>query len=96
MTCETVVVDTPAGEREIHRVVCTGGSFGSSSLRQEIGLGDATSIRAIEVRWPTTGLVQRFDDVEPDRAYRVREGDDDLAPLAMPPVRLSTGTAPPE
>jgi hypothetical protein len=91
-----VVVDTPAGEREIHRVVCTGGSFGSSSLRQEIGLGDATSIRAIEVRWPTTGLVQRFDDVEPDRAYRVREGDDDLAPLAMPPVRLSTGTAPPE
>jgi hypothetical protein len=64
--------------------VGTGGSFGSSSLRQVIGLGDATAIREIEVRWPATGEVQRFPDVPFDRAWRVLEGDPVLAPVRLP------------
>lgn len=38
--------------REIHRVVGSGGSFGASPLRQEIGLGDARRIVRVVVRWP--------------------------------------------
>ncbi len=38
--------------REIHRVVGSGGSFGCNPLRQEIGLGKATSIDRIEIYWP--------------------------------------------
>ncbi len=68
-----LVLDTPDGERVLHRVVSTGGSFGSSPLRQEIGLGHATAIKRVEILWPTTGETQLLTGLEPDRAYRIRE-----------------------
>ena len=76
-------VEGPGGAREIHRVVGTGGSFGSSSLQQEVGLGDATSIESIEVRWPASGETQVFLDVEMDRVHLVREGSARLTPLSV-------------
>src|SRR3954464_7096868 len=39
-----LTVKTRGGARELFRTVSSGGSFGSNPLRQEIGLGDATSI----------------------------------------------------
>lgn len=45
-------VDTPDGPRSLHRVGGTGGSFGGSSLNLDIGLGNATAISRIQVRWP--------------------------------------------
>ncbi len=62
-----------AGERDVYVTVGTGGSFGSSPLRQEIGLGDAVAIALVEVTWPATGIVQVFESLELDRAYRLRE-----------------------
>ncbi|MEK7799183.1 MAG: ASPIC/UnbV domain-containing protein, partial [Acidobacteriota bacterium] len=53
---------------------------GGSSLQQEIGLGAATGIEVIEVRWPATGEVQVFRDVAMDRVYRIVEGDPALVP----------------
>ena len=47
-----VVVTGREGPRAIHRVVGSGGSFGTSPFRQEIGLGQAQAIDAVEVRWP--------------------------------------------
>jgi hypothetical protein len=41
--------------RQIHRTVSTGGSFGSASLQQEIGLARATAIKALKIQWPLTG-----------------------------------------
>jgi hypothetical protein len=54
-----VAVDGPSGSRVIHARVSTGGSFGGSSLQQEIGLGAAARISELEVRWPS-GMQQRF------------------------------------
>jgi len=34
-----VSVTTPSGDRDIYSTVGSGGSFGASSLQQEIGLG---------------------------------------------------------
>jgi len=76
------------GERDVRVTVGTGGSFGSSSLRQTVGLGDATALREIEVRWPASGIVQRFTDVAMDRAYRIREDAAALEPVELPPGRL--------
>ncbi|MCA9527219.1 MAG: CRTAC1 family protein, partial [Myxococcales bacterium] len=45
-------IDTPTGPRQLFRTVGVGSSFGGNSLRQEIGLGDATAISAVELRWP--------------------------------------------
>ncbi len=70
-----VVVKNPAGEREIHRVVGSGGSFGASPLQQEIGLGDAERIVRVEIFWPVTGQTQVLKTLALDHAYAVREGD---------------------
>jgi hypothetical protein len=81
-------------QREIHRVVDTGGSFGGNSLQTEIGLGDATMIREVEIRWPADASVQRFTDVSLDAAYEVREGDGGLRPVSLQPFDWPTGLAP--
>lgn len=71
-------VETPQGNRTIHKVVTSGGSFGSSSLQKEIGLGDATSINRIEVFWPASGKNQTFENVPMRSYYLVSENSDQL------------------
>jgi hypothetical protein len=83
-----LTVETEDGPRHIHATVGTGGSFGSSSLRQEIGLGQAQSLSRIEVFWPATRTTQRFENVPMDRFYAVREGDPVLHPLDARPFRF--------
>ena len=83
-----VRVDTPSGPRDIHVHAGSGGSFGASSLQQEIGLGDATAIREIEVRWPGSGLGERLDGPPLDAVYRLREGSGRLEPIAVVPIPL--------
>ncbi|MGE3179870.1 MAG: ASPIC/UnbV domain-containing protein, partial [Vicinamibacterales bacterium] len=81
-------VRTAHGGRSIFREVTDGGSFGSGSFRQDIGLGDATAIEALEVFWPASGLRQTFDDVPLDRAIAVREGQPDIRVIAREPFTL--------
>src|SRR4029450_2704316 len=64
-----IVLRTPRGPRTLYRTVSTGGSFGSNPLRQEIGLGDATGIASVEVRWPGSGRVQLVRGLEPHKRY---------------------------
>jgi hypothetical protein len=78
-------LETPAGRRRVHRTVGATGSFGSAPLRLEIGLGDATAIRRLEVFWPASGRRQSFSGVEIGRSYELREGADELRPLAAAP-----------
>jgi hypothetical protein len=71
-----VAVDTKAGARVLYRTVGSGGSFGASPLRQEIGLGDATGIASVEIVWPGPGPTQTIGSLQLDHRYRVREGED--------------------
>lgn len=48
-----------------HALVSSGGSFGSSPMRQFIGLGQATEVEQIIVRWPD-GHEQRLEDAAMD------------------------------
>ena len=77
------------GERDIYVTVGTGGSFGSSPLRQEIGLGDAVAIAHVEVTWPATGIRQIFGKLELDRAYRLRESAPLATEMRLTPFDLS-------
>jgi hypothetical protein len=83
-----VTVQTPAGTREIHRVVSSGGSFGSNPLRQEIGLGDATSVLAVDIRWPGSDTRQTVTGLQLNRAYQIREGGRSPLALTLHPSRL--------
>ena len=71
-----VNVATSEGARAVHAVVSSGGSFGASSLEQEIGLSNAESIESVEVWWPASGTRQRFEGVPLDTAIEIVEGDD--------------------
>jgi hypothetical protein len=73
-----LVVDSGSGTRDIFSTVSSGTSFGSSSFRRELGLGRATVVKTIEVTWPVTGKVQRFENVAADRFYLLREGASEL------------------
>ena len=61
-----VTVNTPSGQLSFYATVGTGGSFGSASLAQEIGLGAATSIESLEIYWPTSGRRQTFRNLPID------------------------------
>lgn len=89
-----VTVNTPKGDRDIYVSVGTGGSFGSSSLRQEIGLGDATAIAQVEVTWPRSGTKQVFTDVAMDTAMKLVEGQPQATPWKLPKVKLKGNGAP--
>ena len=68
-----LTVNRARGERVLYRTVSSGGSFGCNPLRQEIGLGDATGIKSVEIRWPGSGTVQTVSGLDLDTVYRIRE-----------------------
>lgn len=70
-----VDVEGAEGPRSIYATVGSGGSFGASSLQAEIGLGDAETIRSVEVRWAGSGLRETFEGLVLDRVYRIQEGE---------------------
>lgn len=84
------------GERvhSIHVLVGSGGSFGASSLQQEIGLGASDSIEEIRIRWPGSGTTEIFSEVAMDHIYRVVEGTGTPELLELPKLRLNR--APPK
>jgi hypothetical protein len=79
--------------RSIHRTVGSGGSFGSSPLRQHIGLGRATGAVDVEIWWPTSDTRQRFTGVPRNQAIVITEFADDYTTMARVPQPLS-GTIP--
>jgi len=83
-----VVVETENGDREIHQSVASTGSFGNSCLRREIGLGDAKSIKSIEVFWPASGIKQLFTDVKMDSFYKIKESSNNLLPVKLEKLTL--------
>ncbi|MBL9139921.1 MAG: CRTAC1 family protein [Verrucomicrobiales bacterium] len=80
-----VTLVTPDGLRSLHHVVGSGASFGANPLRLEIGLGQATSIREVEVRWPGSNSTSVYRDLEMDRGYRLQEGAAAVTALPLHP-----------
>ena len=88
-----VSVKTPGGDRSIHKTMSSGGSFGSSPLRLEIGLGDALSIERIEIRWPSGGAPQVLTGIAMDGAWLVKEGSTGATPIPLRKLRLGGSKA---
>lgn len=78
-----VLVESAGRGRAIHRTVGSGGSFGASPMRMEIGLGAAERIVRVEILWPTTGETQVVNELELDRCYAVKEGDTKAREVAL-------------
>lgn len=62
------------GSHQQMQEVRSGGSYISQSdFRLHFGLGTASKVDLVEIRWPS-GLVQRLENVAVNRVVRIREG----------------------
>jgi hypothetical protein len=86
-----VTVKTAKGAlRKIYNTVGTGGSFGASSLRQEIGLGDAQSIESVEIKWAKPGVPSTVvQNVQPNSMIVVTEGNNTATIKQKAPFRMT-------
>jgi len=71
-----IVKDRQGNKRKIWRTVSTGGSFGASSLQQEIGLGISDTVEKIVVYWPNKeNSKQVFQDIKVNQKIIITENE---------------------
>ena len=78
-------------ERTLHRVVGSGGSFGGNSLQVEVGLGTATTLTSVEVRWPGQAEAEVFEGVGVDGIWRIEAGTGRASAVVQQAFRLGGG-----
>ncbi|MBI1761844.1 MAG: CRTAC1 family protein [Acidobacteria bacterium] len=66
----------------VYRTVSSGGSFGASSLTQNIGFGAFNKIESLEIEWPTSKTRQVFRNVAANQFLAVKELADKFEPRA--------------
>lgn len=70
-------------KRSVYKDVNSGGSFGSSPLRQEVGIGQAKTIDEVEIRWAGSNKIQRFKNIAPNQFLKITEGDNKPVPINL-------------
>jgi hypothetical protein len=75
------------GPCSIHRVIGGGSSFGNNPLAQTIGLGRATAVTTLEIRWPDRGARQVVRNLPLDTAVEITEGRPGYQVLNWPPLK---------
>lgn len=83
-------------ERMVYRELNSGGSFGSSTFRREIGVGEAAVIDEITIQWPASGVVQTITNVKPNQLLKITEGKENFETLEMKKIgfKRADGTIP--
>jgi hypothetical protein len=76
-----VTIQEDGQPRHIYRTVGYGSSFGGNPLRQHLGIGKATRVQEIEIKWPASASVQTFRGLPVDRSFKIMEGAVKLAPF---------------
>ncbi len=70
-------------QRSIYRDVNSGGSFGCSPLRREIGIGQATVIDEIEIHWHGSNDIQVFKNLKTNIFLKIIEGSNRLEQVSL-------------
>ncbi|MEJ2112966.1 MAG: CRTAC1 family protein [Flavobacteriaceae bacterium] len=82
-----ITVDNNGKERYIYHSVGTDSSFGGNSLMAEIGLGNATIIKEIEIKWPyKTKKESHFNNVEINQTIKIVEDRVGVQKLNLPKI----------
>ena len=79
--------------QHIYRKVSSGASFGANSYDLEIGIGKADKIDLMEVTWPKTGAVQRFESIEPNQHIELIESKQEIRKRAIQQITFKTQMA---
>jgi len=68
-----IELDENEQSRKIYKTVNSGGSFGCSPLRQEIGVGQSEQIN-IRITWPGLHAQQTLENMDVNQAIVIKEG----------------------
>jgi tetratricopeptide (TPR) repeat protein len=79
--------------RSVYRILNSGGSFGASALRMEIGIGEATIIDQIEITWPKNQKKQTFKNIKPNQYIKIIEGENNFSKIGIKRTVFSTAGA---
>jgi len=82
------------GVRQLREVTAGDGYASQSMLRLHFGLGEAAGVDEMTVRWPASGLVERFRDVAGDRIVALAEGSGRLVEKRYLPAERQPAAAP--
>jgi hypothetical protein len=66
------------GIQQMREVILGDGYASQSTLNLHFGLDQAAQADELIVRWPRSGIVQRFAPVTANRFYEIKEGQDQL------------------
>ncbi len=87
-------------QRTVHRSLTTGSSYGANPFIEHVGIGTATNIDLLEIKWPGSGTIQTFTNLQPNKRLIITEGKNEFAELDlkkldfMDPNRTTIGCAP--
>lgn len=79
--------------RSVYRILNSGGSFGASALRSEIGVGQATIIDQIEITWPKSQKKEVFKNVKPNQYIKIIEGENNFSKIDIKKIVFPTAGA---
>jgi tetratricopeptide (TPR) repeat protein len=79
--------------RSVHRILNSGGSFGASALRMEVGIGQATIIDQIEITWPKNQKKKVFKNIQPNQLIKIIEGENNFSKIEIKRILFSTAGA---
>jgi tetratricopeptide (TPR) repeat protein len=82
-------------KRSVYRDVNSGGSFGSSPLQQEIGIGQAKLINEIEIKWAGSQKIQHFRNIASNQFLHINEGDSTAHPIHLNQLKFNIKPVPP-
>ncbi len=75
-------------QRNIYHTISSGGSFGCSTLRAEIGLGKASEIIQIKIIWAGSGTQQLFKNIHLNTFYKIMEGNQQPQEINLKPLNI--------
>jgi hypothetical protein len=78
-------------KRTVYMDVNSGGSFGANPLRKEIGIGRASVIDELIIKWPTTGTIQKFKNITPDQFIKIKEGVNQIEKMNLKVLEFKEG-----
>jgi hypothetical protein len=72
------VIAINKGQLQLREVTLGDGYGSQNSLRQHFGMGDATVLEELTVKWPRSGIIQKFRNVAANRIIEITEGKNEL------------------
>jgi hypothetical protein len=66
------------GKRQMREIVLGDGYGSQNSLRQYFGLGANTKVDELTIRWPRSGITQKFRDIRANQILQITEGESTL------------------